>query len=176
MSILYPVAGSADEALQAPRGVAAREREARDVAGGPVNFAAEAVGPAFVTQEALADAFKAAVAQPWCAMRPVSKEAKAKGPAKPVNADGRRWAEPPSPETVLWRLSISYWRIESAERTPDDHARRLRRDPDARELDARALRALARQPLRAVKPQQPLDVGLFEVRRPEAPHDLMPDE
>jgi len=136
MSILYPVAGSADEALQAPRGVAAREREARDVASGPVIFFTEAVGPAFVTRDALAEAFQAAVAQPWCAMRPVSKEAKAKGPVKPVNADGRRWADPASPEPALWRLSISYWRIESAEAPPPDHARKLRRDPDARELDA----------------------------------------
>jgi hypothetical protein len=73
MSILYPVAASADEALHAPRGVAAREREAADVAGGAVIFVAEGVGPAFATREALAEAFKTAVAQPWCAIRPVSK-------------------------------------------------------------------------------------------------------
>ena len=43
-------------------------------------------------------------------------------------------------------------------------------------LDAAQLRALARQPLRPVKPQQPLDAGLFEMPAPEAPHILIPDE
>lgn len=38
------------------------------------------------------------------------------------------------------------------------------------------MKALADQPLLPVRPQQPLDVGLFEVRPPEAPHILMPDE
>ena len=28
----------------------------------------------------------------------------------------------------------------------------------------------------AVKPQQPLDIGLFETRLPEAPHIVVPDE
>lgn len=36
-------------------------------------------------------------------------------------------------------------------------------------MDTDALRALTCQPLRAVKPQQPLDIGLFETRLPEAP-------
>ena len=35
---------------------------------------------------------------------------------------------------------------------------------------------MARQPLRPVEPQQPLDIGLFEVRPPDAPHIVMPDE
>jgi hypothetical protein len=43
-------------------------------------------------------------------------------------------------------------------------------------MDAPALRARLERPLRPVKPQQPLDIGLFEVRPPEAPHILMPDE
>jgi hypothetical protein len=38
------------------------------------------------------------------------------------------------------------------------------------------VRAIARAPLRPVKPQQPLDIGLFETRPPEAPHIVMPDE
>jgi len=176
MSILYPVAASADEALHTPRGVAAREREAADVAGGAVVFVAEAVGPAFATRDALTEAFKTAVAQPWCAIRPVAKTDKARAPVKPILADGRRWPEPKALEPVLWRLSISYWRIRGAEPPPPDHARKLRRDPEAHQLDARTLRALSRQPLRAVKPQQPLDIGLFEVRRPESPNDIMPDE
>ena len=39
-----------------------------------------------------------------------------------------------------------------------------------------ALHALSRQPLQPVKPQQPLDVGLFEYRLPEAPEIVIPDE
>ncbi len=175
MSILYPVAGSADEALHAPKGFAAREREAADAAGGAVMFRSEAVGPAFATQEALTEAYRAAAAQPWCAVRPVAA-GKVTPPVKPQNAEGRRWPEPKAAQPAFWRLSISYWRIESADQTPRDPARALRRDPDARDLDAKALRALARQPLRPVKAQQPLDIGLFEFRPPDAPHILMPDE
>jgi hypothetical protein len=44
------------------------------------------------------------------------------------------------------------------------------------DLDAQALRAIARAPLRPIRPQKALDIGLFEVRPPEAPHILMPDE
>jgi hypothetical protein len=44
------------------------------------------------------------------------------------------------------------------------------------DVDPATLRAIARQPLRPVKPQQPLDIGLFETRPPEAPHIVMPDE
>ncbi|MEI9965307.1 MAG: hypothetical protein WDM92_12070 [Caulobacteraceae bacterium] len=43
-------------------------------------------------------------------------------------------------------------------------------------LDPTVLRAMAGQPLRPVKPQQPLDIGLFEVRPPDAPHLVIPDE
>ena len=175
MSILYPVAASADEALHAPKGFAAREREAVDAAGGAASFLSEAVGPAFATREALIDAYRTAAAQPWCAVRPVAA-GKVKAPVKPQNADGRRWPDAKPVQPVFWRLSISYWRIGSSDQTPSDPARKLRRDPEARELDAKALRALARQPLRAVKPQQPLDIGLFEFRPPDAPHILMPDE
>jgi len=176
MTILYPVAASADEAVLAPRGLAVREREAMDVAGGGVTFMSEAVGPAFSTREAVADAFKTAAAQPWAAIRPVSADIKAKAPIRPTNRDGRRWPEPAAAEPALWRLSVSYWRINGAETPPPDHARKLRRDPEAGTLDAKTLRALARQPLRAVKPQQPLDIGLFEVRPPDAPHLIIPDE
>jgi hypothetical protein len=44
------------------------------------------------------------------------------------------------------------------------------------EVAPETLRAIARQPLKPVKPQQPLDIGLFETRPPEAPHIVMPDE
>jgi hypothetical protein len=77
---------------------------------------------------------------------------------------------------VVWRLSVSYWRICGEEEAPAETARSLRRRPEARDLDPRTLSALSRQPLRPMKPQQALDIGLFEVRAPEAPHILIPDE
>ena len=52
------------------------------------------------------------------------------------------------------------------------HARKRGRDA----VDADTLRAYTRQPLQPVKPQQPLDIGLFERRLPEAPHIVVPDE
>ncbi len=76
---------------------------------------------------------------------------------------------------------MAYWRPITAEAAAAaeanlDQARQARRDKDAGQLDAKALQAMARQPLRPVRPQQPLDTGLFETRPPEAPHIVMPDE
>jgi hypothetical protein len=70
---------------------------------------------------------------------------------------------------------VSYWRVATAERpieAPQARTARRGRQP----LDPETLRIMARQPLRPVEPQQPLDIGLFEVRPPDAPHILMPDE
>jgi hypothetical protein len=70
---------------------------------------------------------------------------------------------------------VSYWRIATAERpieTPQ--ARRARRERQA--LDSETVRAMAQAPLRPIEPQQPLDIGLFETRLPEAPHIVVPDE
>jgi hypothetical protein len=70
---------------------------------------------------------------------------------------------------------VSYWRIATAGRPIEaPQARRARRGKQP--LDPETLRAIAREPLRPVEPQQPLDIGLFEVRLPEAPHIVMPDE
>ena len=192
-AILYPVADSAERALHAPAGHAARERTAADLAGAPVEFVTEAVGPAFATREAALDAYSGRVdddrpGKPplapelrWCTLRPVAEAVKRRrAPLKPSNRNGRRWPEPDPAKrpATLWRLSVSYWRIQAAEAAePLSPARALRRDPaQGPALDSRALRRLAGQPLRPVKPQQPLDVGLFEVRPPEAPHLLIPDE
>ena len=181
MSILYPVAGSADEALRAPKGRAVREREAEAVAGGDVTFVSEAVGPTFASKEALTEAFKAMLGEPWCAALPLAAGGKAKWAITPVNRDGRRWPAPKPPRAkkdaaVAWRLSISYWRIKGEEPVVLGHARKLRRRADASELDNKTLNALAGQPLRPVEPQKPLDIGLFEIHPPDAPHITMPDE
>jgi hypothetical protein len=178
-AILYPVAETAEQALHAPHAFAEREREARAAAGGAVRFVSEAVGPGFVSEDAARAAYCGLPPGEWRTFRPVS-EAKPIAPRKPVNRDGRRWPAPkPVAAPVLWRMSISYWRIVREDDLAPmlkDPARRLRRDPAAEALDARSLRALTHQPLRAAKPQQALDIGLFEVRLPEDPARTMPDE
>jgi len=96
--------------------------------------------------------------------------------AQPPRRDGCRWPEPKAAPKTAWRLKVSYWRPASsvplAAGPQARQARKTAREP----LDYQALNALARQPMRAVKPQQPLDIGLFETRPPEAPHIIMPDE
>ena len=190
-AILYPVAETAEAALAAPRGRAAREREAGQIAVGPVRFVSEAVGPAFATREAALDAWAgrldddrpghAASLPPedrYCALREVAEGKRPPPPREPVFAEGRRWPLAPAKRpTVAFRLSVSYWRTgESEADAPYEQARVARRKAEAARLDAQELRALARRPLRPVRPQQPLDIGLFESPAPEAPHILIPDD
>lgn len=192
-AILYPVAANAEAALSQPLGRAARAREAQRLAGEAVCFEAEPVGPAFATREAALEAYAGRVEDDrpghlltlppedrYCRLvetvvaeggRPA-----AAGPLRPAYAEGRRWPAPPPPPRTAWRLSISYWRVASAERPVEaPQARQVRRGK-ARDLDRDTLNAIARQPLRAVEPQQPLDIGLFETRLPESPHIVVPDE
>ncbi|HEX3408236.1 MAG TPA: hypothetical protein VHS81_13445 [Caulobacteraceae bacterium] len=195
MSILYPVAANAEAALARPQGRAAREREAEVLAGAPVSFVTEPSGPAFASREAALEAFAGKLddARPGhgVQLQPEDRycvlaeriEGLVPAPVEPAFTRGRRWPKPPAraPRTVF-RLIVSYWRVgEAAAADPDapaaaDQARALRRKSEAAVLNAAELRALARQPLRPVKPQQPLDVGLFEVPAPEAPHILIQDE
>ena len=194
-AILYPVAENAERALANPRGRAARESQARDLAQGPVTFVTEPAGPAFATEaEALAawtgriDAAGSPL-QPqdrFCALREVLAPTPGRRPrprqVKMLNRDGRRWSEPPPLPQTQWRLSVSYWRIAGAEekarmeRDRLEQARRARRSAAGEGLDAAQLRAMAHQPMRPFRPQQPLDIGLFEFRPPDAPHIVMPDE
>jgi hypothetical protein len=188
-AILYPVAASAEEALSRPKGRAARERQAAAVGGGAVRFVTEEAGPVFATREALLDAFAGRLDDPRPGRAAIAPEdhylalveraqGAAPAPVEPVFRGGRRWPAPPARRTAtVFRLTISYWRILGAtEAAPDEQARDLRRRGDAAALDGGRLRALAQQPLRPVKPQQPLDVGLFEAPAPESPHILIPDE
>jgi hypothetical protein len=186
-AIRYPVAASAEEALSSPRR-AAREREAVQAADGPVRFVSEDVGPPFATREAALDAYpgrfdderpgkpQPAAEDRFCAL--VERAAKtAPEPVEPSFADGRRWPTPAKPPATVFRVSVSYWRIGPAEATPPpDQARALRRRVESVGLSAAELRALANQPLRPVRPQQPLDAGWFERPAPEAPHILIPDD
>ncbi len=194
-AILYPVAVDAEAALAAPLGRAARAREARLLAGGEaVSFLTCPVGPEFASQAAALDAHAGRVEDDrpgrllslppedrYCRLAAlaaqVGRRRPVPPPAQPTLQDGRRWPAPPStPIATVWRLQVSFWRIGAAAELPSDgpQARRVRRagaEPDREILDA-----LTRQPLRAVRPQQPLDIGLFEVRTPEAPHIVIADE
>ena len=185
-AILYPVAASAEEALARPRGRVARRSDAAALAGAAVSFATEDVGPPFATREAALDAYpgrldderpgRVALAPEDRYCQLVERAAAPPAPIEPSFAGGRRWPKPSRrrPDTVF-RVQVSYWRI--GERPGEaPQARQVRRSSEAARLDAAQLRALARQPLRPVKPQQPLDVGLFEAPAPEAPHILIPDE
>jgi hypothetical protein len=192
-AVRYPIAANAEAALSAPVGRAARESEAGLTAGADVAFAKEAVGPAFPSrEEALAayagrldDDRAGAGVQPedrYCELRELAAARPPRPgtvkPMRPVYRAGRRWPEPASTPQTIWRLSISYWRIQpkhAAQVAPSGpEAPASRRNVTT--LDAQAMRERLSEPLRPVKPQQPLDIGLFEVRPPEAPHIVMPDE
>lgn len=186
-AIQYPVAANAEQALSRPLARAARESEARRRAGQAVAFTTDPMGPAFATREAALDAYRGrveddrtgAVPDPedrYCRLvEQVADGAPRPRPVEPAFADGRRWPAPGKAPPTVWRLAVSYWRIASAERPLDaPQAREARRGKTA--LDAETLRAIARTPLRPTKPQQALDIGLFEIRPPEAPHIVMPDE
>jgi hypothetical protein len=183
-AILYPVAANPEQALSRPLSRAAREREAKAVAGEAVVFATEPVGPAFPSREAALEAYRERVetiapADRYCQLveRVVSEPGHPTrlAPVSPTFQDGRRWPAPPAeaPRTI-WRLLISYWRPVSAAGDDAPQARVAR--TAGAEVTPETLRAIARQPLKPVKPQQPLDTGLFETRLPEAPHIVIPDE
>jgi hypothetical protein len=181
-AVLYPVAPNAEAALHAPLGKAAREREAKDTAGRDVEFVSEEVGPAFETAEAAEAAFGGLLEGGAARIREVVARVKGRmpviAPVEPVFKAGHRWpkAQAPIAKTV-WRLSISYWRVVDPARFAElEQARRARKTLTGENLTAEALRALARQPLQPVRPQQPLDVGLFEYRLPENPGIVIPDE
>jgi len=189
-AVRYPIAENAEAALGAPLGRAAREREAREVAGEEVVFTTEQTGPGFPTEEAAAKAWRGRVEDPaggagpgpedrFCTLREVMAEGAGRPPRpqKPVMRAGRRWPQPRStPPQVVWRLSVSYWRIATAAEIRLDQARQARRDRAAASLTPDRLKVLAHHPLRPFKPQQPLDIGLFETRAPENPDIILSDE
>ena len=183
-AILYPVAADADAALAAPLGRAARERDAAAIAGGPVSFVSEAAGEAFEDLGAATAAFAALTdvtpEDSFCRLRQEVQGAPGRWPAlspvQPTFAEGRRWPAPSGGKLpTLWRLSVSYWRLQrAAEAAPQPRQVRRAASPDS--LAPADLRAMAREPLLPIRPQQPLDIGLFEVRPPEAPGTLIADE
>ena len=188
MSVRYPIARDAEAALKAPAGRAVREREAAVAAGEPVAFVRELTGPVFATRDAAEAAWAAVIDREGAAlvapedrfcelMEVLAPEARAGGQAEPVFEAGSRWPKPRRRLDTQWRLQVSYWKIGGEEaRAALPQARAARRSGVAQGMDAKALRALAHQPLQPMKPQQPLDIGLFEFSPPEAPHLTIPDE
>lgn len=198
-AILYPVAADAEAALAAPLGRAGREREAERLAAGPVRFVSEAVGPTYASRDAALDALtgrveddrpgRAASLPPedrYCQLREVVQGPAGRwptlSPLTPDFKDGHRWPEAKTQPRLptAWRLSVSYWRLGAAEAAApaDDgeQARKARKTAAGAEMEPGAVRAMTQRPLRPVRPQQPLDIGLFEVRPPEAPDTIIPDE
>ena len=175
VSILYPIAASAEAALTAPKGRAPREREAERIVGEPVAFVREFTGPVFKSEDEALDH--------WAGRFDDSRSGKRTsiGPEdrycelKPVIQRSRM---PFAPPHTVWRLSVGYWRIGGAPEAPAEtaQARKARTSKSGPAPDGETLEALSRQPMRPIKPQQPLDIGLFEVRLPEAPHIVVPDE
>lgn len=192
-AVAFPIAATAEAALARPLGRAARESQAVMLAGEAVAFVTEPVGPVFASREAAMDAYAGRIdderpghgvtVQPedrFCQLRelmaaPPPRRAGKRTPKgmQPVYRDGRRWPAPPPPPQTVWRLSVSFWRVGAAPTpTAGEPVRRAR----LANADPATLRRLAAEPLRPMKPQQPLDIGLFEYRLPEAPHIIVPDE
>jgi hypothetical protein len=190
MTVRYPVADNPEAALSAPLGRAAREKEAEALAGEGVVFVRELSGPAFSTRDAALAIYGERVDEGgssslgpedrFCQLMEVLAPGagrSARGQAQPVFTNGRRWPDPKTQAKTVWRLSVGYWRpLSKREHAPLVQARRARRTGEGGALDAQDLRRMSQQPLKALKPQQPLDIGLFETPLPEDPNRLIPDE
>jgi hypothetical protein len=175
-AISYPVAANAEQALAAPLGRAERQREALAAAGAAVVFTTDATGPAFATRDAAEAAYRAPLGEGFARVAEQILPGQTLKAVEPTYADGRRWpAAPAQPPRTAWRLMVSYWRLGTAARPIDPpQARKARRA--GLPFAPQTLQAMASQPLKPVEPQQPLDIGLFETRLPEAPHTVIPDE
>ncbi len=191
MSVLFPIAADAQAALEAPLGRAARARDAERAVHAEVVFVRELTGPAYATREAGEAAVSGRVdvaggpsvppEDRYCELVETTAAASGKtargGQAEPVFEAGHRWPKPKRPLKTVWRLSVGYWRlVEHTAPAMLPQARAARRSGEAQTLDPASLRAMAEQPLKPVSPQRPLDIGLFEVRPPDQPHLIIPDE
>jgi hypothetical protein len=175
VSILYPIASGAEGALTAPKGRAAREREAERLVQEPVAFVREFTGPAFKDEDEARAHWAGRLDDERAGQRVSVPPEDRFCDLKPIIQRSRI---PLAPAHTVWRLSVAYWRTGAtpAAETETDQARKARRQKEGPAPDGEALEALANQPLRPIKAQQPLDIGLFEVRLPEAPHIVVPDE
>jgi hypothetical protein len=188
--VRYPVAASPELAVSSPLGYAVRASEAARLADTDVDFVSLDMGPLFETRQAAQEAWRelldgAQLEEAWRKLRETVVPSSGRMPgaklATPAFEAGRRWPAPMAPRKTVWRLNVTFWRPLSvaqvaAAQTGLKQARKARRDPGAEHLDPAALRAMADQPLSAQRLQKGLDIGLFEVRAPEAPDRLIADE
>ena len=174
-AVLYPIAPNAEAALTAPRGRAARERDAEVKAGEAVMFVREFTGPVFKSEDAALDAYAGRLDDDRDGRRTFIGPEDRYCELKPV---AERGLIPFTGRHTVWRLSIGYWRMASglAERPQMEQARKARKRAEAAAMDARELSMLAEQPLKPLFPQKALDIGLFEVRLPENPDIIVADE
>jgi hypothetical protein len=175
VSILYPIAPNAQAALSAPNGRAVREREAQALAGGPVAFVREFTGPVFRSEAEARAAWAGRIDEAGVNLAPEDRYCE----LKPI---AQRSLVPFAAGHTAWRLAVAYWRtgaapIPAPEPAPEaPQARKVRRQRKGEAPDPQTLDAIARQPLRPIRPQQPLDIGLFEARLPESPDIVVPDD
>ena len=90
-AILYPVAANAEQAMAAPLGRAAREREALGVAEEAVVFTTDPTGPAFATRDAAVAAYGGLLDEPWRKLTEQILPGQKIAQAAPTYEDGRRW-------------------------------------------------------------------------------------
>jgi hypothetical protein len=164
--VLFPIAATPEAALDAPLGRAGLQSAAQWLTGVPVGFARELAGPAFETREAAAQAYSRRVDGPGATVLPEDRYCDLQSVA------GRTGTVP----RTVWRICVGYWKVGEARAVAVEQARRARRRPEAATLDQVALGAMAEQPLRSHQPQKALDIGLFEMRLPEDPDRIIPDE
>ncbi len=170
-AILYPIAASPADALDRPKGRAAREREAERLAGGEVAFVREFTGPVYRDEAQARAAWGSRIDGPGSGLAQEDRFCELKAVIQ------RSRVPFASPHTG-WRLAVAYWRTGAAPTTKAEaeQARKARRQKAGVAPDVQALEAMANQPLLPLKPQKALDIGLFEVRLPENPDIVVPDE
>jgi len=187
-SILYPVATDAAAALAGPAGRAVRQREAEQIAGEAVTFVTDTVGPPTrpgrPPSRPAAGGWRTIGPASWWQIPPEDRYARlvevvtgGRPPPPPLRSSGMVDAGPRHPRRQD-RLAAAGHLLATrfCGAVIDDVQARKARVQARETLDPQTLRALTRQPLRAVRPQQPLDIGLFERRLPESPHIVVPDE
>ncbi len=166
----FPLANDPATALSAPAGRARSLAEARALHAGAKELAA-GFGPGTFSDVAEAIARHGeAVAAGYAEIVPVFEGVA--GPGKPLARGGnKRWPIPRPPRALRWRIVVRYWPIPAVE------------TPVARRRAAASPKLRPESPegrLRPVKPQAPLDFGLFagdyEVPARDDPDLLIPDE
>ena len=202
MPVKYPVARSGAEVLNtglsALTASAYRRSDALKLCESDVHFTSELVGPEFSSQADGLDYYKGLVEddRPGQRFSPdvekrflelkclfkrgCGRPKKLKRTAGVETSDAPPFYTPPALATY-WRLSVTYWRIMEKKRVAstatltaysDKKSRRKR----GKSLSAEELAAIANTPLRSLRPQLGMTIGLFEVPLPENPALLIPDE